>query len=76
MYDGGVAMVYVFMDIIIIIIGIVMISKPHFVYRITEGWKVNGEKKPSKLYVLEIRFGGIMFLAAGIGCGILELFVV
>lgn len=55
------------------IIGIVMVVNPRFVYEITQEWKNDGYSEPSKGYILWIRFGGIMFMVVGIGCGLLGI---
>lgn len=60
----------------VIIVGILMVAKPQLVFEITEAWKSNGSAEPTKAYIFSIRFGGIMFLLVGIGCGILSLFAV
>lgn len=57
------------------IIGIVMVVNPEFVYEITQEWKNDGYSGPSKEYILWIRFGGIMFMVVGIGCGLSGLLV-
>ena len=55
----------------VIIVGILMVAKPHLVFEITQAWKSNGSAEPSKAYIRTTRFGGIMFLLVGVGCGIL-----
>ena len=60
----------------VIIVGILMVAKPQLVFEITEAWKSNGSAEPTKAYILSIRFGGVMFLLVGIGCGVLSFFAI
>ncbi|MHC0038770.1 DUF6199 family natural product biosynthesis protein [Pseudoneobacillus sp. C159] len=57
----------ILLGVILIIIGVSMIIKPSFIWRITESWKSNDGTEPSDLYVLSTRFGGIIMTLAGIG---------
>ena len=56
------------LGLVLIGIGAVMLAKPQFVYELTESWKHDGGVyEPSRLYVWSTRFGGVMFILAGIG---------
>lgn len=57
--------------ILVTILGIIMVSNPYVIYEIIEEWKNNGGEGPSKAYIRNIRFGGIVFLIVGIGCGLI-----
>ncbi|MHC0038859.1 DUF6199 family natural product biosynthesis protein [Pseudoneobacillus sp. C159] len=57
----------ILLGVILIIMGVLMIIKPSFIWRIAESWKSNDGTEPSDLYVLSTRFGGIIMTLAGIG---------
>ena len=60
-------MLYFFIGLVLIGIGITMLVKPQFVYELTESWKHGGGVyEPSSLYLWSTRFGGVMFTLAGI----------
>ena len=58
--------------IVMTIIGIIMVVNPYWVYKILEGWKNVGGEGPSKAYIVEISFGGLMFMVVSIGCGVIR----
>ena len=61
-------MLYFFIGLVLIGIGITMLVKPQFMYELTESWKHDGGVyEPSRLYVWSTRFGGVMFTLAGFG---------
>ena len=61
-------MLYFFIGLILIVIGITMLVRPKFIYELTESWKHGGGMdEPSALYLFSTRFGGVMFILAGIG---------
>ena len=61
-------MLYFFIGLALIGIGITMLVKPQFMYELTESWKHDGGVyEPSRLYIWSTRFGGVMFVLAGIG---------
>ncbi|PNT90255.1 DUF6199 family natural product biosynthesis protein [Clostridium thermosuccinogenes] len=53
--------------IILFIVGLLMLIKPKIVWQITEQWKSYSAEEPSNFYIKSIRFGGVMFILAGIG---------
>lgn len=57
---------YVLIGILFIIIGLAMLIKPQFIFKITESWKNYGNDEPSRLYIISTRFGGCFFLIIGI----------
>ena len=68
-------MLYFFIGLVLIGIGITMLVKPQFVYELTQSWKSDGGVgEPSGLYVWSTRFGGVMFTLAGI-CGVMVPFL-
>ena len=68
-------MLYFIVGLVLAGIGVTMLVKPQFVYELTESWKHGGGVyEPSGLYVWSTRFGGIMFILAGI-CGVIVPFL-
>ena len=68
-------MLYAIIGLVLIGIGITMLVKPQLVYELTESWKHDGGVyEPSRLYVWSTRFGGVMFILAGI-CGMIVPFL-
>ena len=62
---------YFILGLVLIGIGAVMLAKPQLVYELTESWKHDGGvDEPSGLYIGSTRFGGVMFILAGI-CGLI-----
>lgn len=57
---------YIFLSIIIVVIGIIMFFKPKLVFDITESWKSYTSSTPSNLYLFSTRLGGILCLLVGI----------
>lgn len=46
-----------------------MVASPRLFYDITEGWKHEGEREPSRWYLIHVRIGGVVFLLVGaVGC--------
>lgn len=54
------------MSVILLLLGIVMISKPSIVWTIAESWKSSDATEPSNLYIVSTRFGGIMLSIVGL----------
>jgi uncharacterized membrane protein HdeD (DUF308 family) len=52
--------------VILLIVGLLMLIKPKIVWQISEKWKSYSAEEPSNSYIESIRFGGIMFILAGI----------
>jgi hypothetical protein len=50
-----------------IIIGVLFIIIPSFIWLITESWKSDDRTEPSGLYIWSTRFGGMILLIVGIG---------
>ena len=68
-------MLYFFIGLALIGIGAVMLVKPRLMYELTETWQHDGGAgEPSKLYLWSTRFGGVMFILAGI-CGLILPFL-
>ena len=64
-------MLYFIIGLVLTGIGVTMLVKPQIVYELTESWKHDGGVgEPSGLYVWSTRFGGVMFILAGI-CGLI-----
>ncbi|WP_300344572.1 DUF6199 family natural product biosynthesis protein [uncultured Oscillibacter sp.] len=63
---------YLLLSVLLIGIGLLMVWKPALFFEITEGWRTNGS--PSDAYLRSTRFGGAMFLLAGIGGAVVLLF--
>lgn len=55
-----------FIGIILILFGLLMLINPSIIWRATEQWKSDAADRPSDLYIKSTRFGGIMFIVAGI----------
>lgn len=49
-----------------ILLGLLVFIKPTFIWKITEQWKSDCAKEPSKLYIKSIRFGGTIFVLLGV----------
>lgn len=58
---------YFILSIILIAAGITMLIRPKIFFELTESWKSNTSREPSKLYLFSTRFGGVMCLLAGVG---------
>ncbi len=56
------------------IYGVVLIWKPEYFYELTESWKHDGASEPSKFYLWNTRFGGVMCALVGIG-GMICVFI-
>lgn len=60
---------YFLLSIMILIVGGIMVASPRLYYDITEGWKHEGEREPSRWYLIHVRIGGVVFLLVGVvGC--------
>lgn len=66
---------YIALSVVFVMIGAFMIIRPNSFYEITEKWKSTADSEPSNLFLFSTRFGGIMFLLAGIAGLIVFLFV-
>ncbi|NCC80208.1 MAG: hypothetical protein EOM07_11485 [Clostridia bacterium] len=60
--------------VILIAIGLTMIFKTEWVWKLTESWKSETASGPSELYDLNITFGGVMCFLVGSAGVIIELF--
>lgn len=56
---------YIIFGILFIIVGILMIKFPKEIFELQK-WKVHRDSSPSKLFVFNIRFGGIVFFLVGV----------
>lgn len=56
----------IFLSIFLILIGLLMILKPEFIWSIAESWKSADATEPSSLYIGSIRFGGTMCMIVGL----------
>ncbi|BBH20492.1 hypothetical protein Back11_18370 [Paenibacillus baekrokdamisoli] len=52
--------------VILALIGLLMFTKPAFIWMISESWKSNDATEPSDLYNWSTRFGGIICMIVGI----------
>lgn len=59
--------------IIILMLGIVIFLKPHFIWKVTEEWKSYRADEPSDLYIKSTKLGGILFALFGVTIIILPL---
>lgn len=53
---------------LLVSLGLLMVLRPEAFYDLTEGWKSKGGR-PSRLYCVSTRLGGVMCILAGL-CGI------
>lgn len=65
---------YIFLGIVMAILGLVMLIKPQLVYMFTESWKSNTPGEPSDLYLLNTRIGGGFLTVVGV-IGVIVLIV-
>ena len=65
---------YIFLSIILVIVGAVMVLKPRLIFDITESWKNSVSVDPSDLYLFNTRLGGAFFLLVGIGGFVILVF--
>lgn len=49
-----------------IFMGILMIFKPKFIWKISESWKMKNKSEPNKLYIILVKTGGIIIIIGGI----------
>lgn len=61
-------MLYVLGGVLLMAMGVLMFLRPDVFYDLTEGWKSKGGR-PSRLYCVSTRLGGVMCILAGL-CGI------
>lgn len=57
---------YTIAAILLIVLGCVMIFKTELFWRITESWKSDVSHGPSWLFEISSKFGGVMFVIAGL----------
>ena len=53
--------------LLLTILGAALVWKPEAFYELTESWKHDGWSEPSKFYLWNTRFGGVMCTLVGIG---------
>ncbi|OCA81620.1 hypothetical protein A8F94_22395 [Bacillus sp. FJAT-27225] len=51
--------------IVLLILGVLFISKPSWIWLVTESWKSEYAAEPSDLYLLSIRIGGTILSIIG-----------
>lgn len=68
-------MMYIFLSIILVIMGAIMILKPRLFFDITESWKNYASSDPSDLYLFSTRLGGVLCLLVGIGGIVILVFL-
>ncbi|MBQ2800785.1 MAG: hypothetical protein IJF03_05285 [Lachnospiraceae bacterium] len=56
---------FIFGGAAFILMGLLAFIKPTFIWKITEQWKSDCAKEPSKLYIKSTRFGGTIFILLG-----------
>lgn len=61
-------------SLIFIVIGLTMIFNTKLFWKITESWKSQGSYDPSDLYLVQVKFGGVMFFLVGMAGVIATLF--
>lgn len=61
-------------EILLTLVGLVMLISPATFWKITERWKNSGDEEPSMGYVWATRFGGTLFLLAGLGSALAKIF--
>lgn len=67
--------VIIFGGIIFIIVGLIMIIKPHIIFTITEQWKNDSNTEPSDSYLFSTRFGGCIVTLIGVAAIITFFFI-
>ncbi|MDQ1002566.1 hypothetical protein QFZ28_002966 [Neobacillus niacini] len=55
------------LGVFFIIIGVLFIINPSFIWLITESRKSDDDTEPSRIYIWNTRFGGMILLIVGIG---------
>lgn len=65
---------YFLIGIVFAGIGLTMLIKPQIIFHITEGWKNSNNNEPSDLYIISIRFGGVMFVIIGFASVTIQFF--
>ena len=58
-------MLYFFVGLALLAMGLVMLFRPQLFYELTESWKHSGGE-PSNQWIFSTRFGGVMCTLAGI----------
>lgn len=61
------------LGIILLLIGLVMLLKPEFIWRIAESWKSADATEPSFFYTRSLRFGGIIVTIVGLASLLVSL---
>ncbi|GIP38975.1 hypothetical protein J31TS4_22550 [Paenibacillus sp. J31TS4] len=54
-------------SVLLVAAGVLMLSRPDWVWSVTESWKSGDATEPSDTYILSTRFGGGMVTLAGLG---------
>lgn len=54
-------------------IGIGLYLKPTLIWKLTEQWKSSYADEPSEFYLKSTKFGGILFIIAGLVISVLPL---
>jgi len=62
---GGLYMIV--LGAILILMGVIMLIRPVYLWYISESWKTNDGDGPTGLYLWSTRFGGVMMTLAGSG---------
>lgn len=58
------------LTVFLIVAGLLMLAKPIWLWEISERWKSSDATEPSPMYILSLRFGGVVCLIVGILNGI------
>ena len=64
---------YILLGILLAILGAAMVINPRFFIQLRDKWRYDTDVEPSKFYIFEVRFGGVMFLLVGIVCTVILL---
>ena len=65
---------YILLGILLALLGLAMMFCPGAMYGLLESWKHDGSSEPSRLYLLNMRLGGVIFTLVGIGGALILLF--
>lgn len=66
---------YMFAGLILLILGVILLWKPQWVFFIVESWKHSGETEPTDMFIFSTRLGGTIMATVGI-VGIILQFVI
>ena len=66
---------FILYGILFMILGVVMLRFPEFIYEITESWKSYSAGEPSDLYKLSTRIGGAAFILIGIAALVVQFLI-